>query len=375
MDKALLGGLSAKEFLAKHWQKEPLLIRQAVPGFSGTVDRDTLFALARDPDVESRLVRHGPEGWSVGHGPQRASDLRRKRDPWTVLVQGVNLWDETTDALMRRFDFIPQTRLDDLMISYAIDGGGVGPHFDDYDVFLLQGMGRRRWQIGRQSDRRVIEDAPHKVLQHFEPEYDWILEPGDMLYLPPEWAHNGIAVGECMTYSIGFRSPTTQELVGEFLGYVQERLCLDGLYRDPDLAMQKNSAQISEPMIDQVLAMIARVQWAREDVAGFLGGYLSEPKPNVFFDAPETPVGLRAFSMRAAKQGLRLDTRSVLLFHGEAFFLNGEAVEVESCDRQTMRHFAHQRQLDAAQWSALAPTTQQALHGWYEDGFAHLQQP
>lgn len=153
MTNTLLGGLSAEEFLAEYWQKKPLLVRQAVPGFTGVVTRDEIFQLARDPDVESRYVTHNNRDWEVIHGPQKASDLRNKKRPWTVLVQGLNLFCPDGDALLHRFDFIPQARLDDLMVSYAVDGGGVGPHFDNYDVFLLQGIGQRRWLISDQEDR------------------------------------------------------------------------------------------------------------------------------------------------------------------------------------------------------------------------------
>ncbi|WP_341648763.1 cupin domain-containing protein [Thauera humireducens] len=209
--ETLLGGLSAREFLAEYWQKKPLLIRQAVPGFTGVLSKDELFDLACDPDVESRYIRlpaDGLEGdWTLEHGPQSRGRLRGKKQPWTVLVQGLNLWVPDGDRLLHRFDFIPQARLDDLMVSYAVDGGGVGPHFDNYDVFLLQGMGKRRWQISDQADRSLIEGAPLRILKNFQPAEDWVLEPGDMLYLPPHWAHNGVAIGECTTYSIGFARP------------------------------------------------------------------------------------------------------------------------------------------------------------------------
>lgn len=372
MDTRLLGELTPKEFLSKYWQKKPLLIRQAVPGFTGTVSRDRLFELARDEDVESRLVSQGPDGWQVRHGPQRLNDLRRKSYPWTVLVQGVNMWDAATDALMRQFDFIPQTRLDDLMISYAIDGGGVGPHFDDYDVFLLQGMGKRRWQISNQDDREVIEDAPLKVLAHFAPEHDWVLEPGDMLYLPPEWAHNGIAEGECMTYSIGFRTPSKNELVSEFFAFLQERVCMDGFYRDPDLKTQRNSAKISADMVDQVEDMIARATWKRGDVADFLGHYLSEPKPGVFFEPPEKPVARRSFDRRAARDGMHLDRRSILLWQKGRFYLNGEPQTVDKCDRDAMRTFAHIRAMAPDTLARLSPDTCALCYDWYQDGFLHM---
>ncbi len=371
MDNALLGGLTTAEFLDRYWQKEPLLIRQAMPGFEGIVGRDELFALARHTDVESRLVRHDGTDWTVIDGPQRAADLRRKRPPWTVLVQGVNLWSDAADALMRRFAFIPQTRLDDLMISYATDGGGVGPHVDDYDVFLLQGAGRRRWQIGRSSDRTLVDDAPLKILRHFTCEHSWVLEPGDMLYLPPDWAHDGVALGECMTYSIGFRAPGAQELAQEFLAFLQEHARFSGRYSDPDLRAQANSAQISAEMIGKVEATLAQIRWQRHDVANFLGCYLSEPKPNVFFEPPNSPLGARALRRRLTACGVRLDRRSIMLFADDAFFLNGEAYPFVASERALIERLADTRRIDGPALEAAADSTHDLIHQWYLDGFVH----
>jgi 50S ribosomal protein L16 3-hydroxylase len=211
--------------------------------------------------VESRYVTHDDSHWQVIRGPQKAADLKRKNSPGRCSSRGSTCSALTVMPLLHRFDFIPQARLDDLMVSYAVDGGGVGPHFDNYDVFLLQGIGQRRWQISNQEDRRLIEDAPLKILQDFRPVHDWVLEPGDMLYLPPHWAHNGIAIGECTTYSIGFRSPTTQELAQQFLIHLQDTIQLDGIYADPDLKRQAHSAEIGELMIDRVADSLSRITW------------------------------------------------------------------------------------------------------------------
>lgn len=363
----LLGGLSPRQFLEEYWQKKPLLIRQAVPGFAGVLTRDELFDLACDPDVESRHVRREGEQWILEHGPQMRGRLRGKRHPWTVLVQGVNLWVPEGDRLLHHFDFIPQARLDDLMISYAVDGGGVGPHFDNYDVFLLQGTGRRRWLISDQQDRALVEGAPLRILQNFEPTHDWTLEPGDMLYLPPHWAHNGIAVGECTTYSIGFRSPTAQELGTEFLGWMQERLCLDGLYADPDLSPQTHSAEIAPRMIDQIERMLAGIRWTRADVAAFVGEYLTEPKSHIFFDPPEEPLKRKAFARALESRGFALDPRSLLLFSEAGFHLNGEAIEIPETLAPQITELADHRRLGAG--SLWTPALLDLLHGWYCDGF------
>ncbi|MDX9718381.1 MAG: cupin domain-containing protein [Thauera sp.] len=371
--ETLLGGLSAREFLAEYWQKKPLLIRQAVPGFTGVLSKDELFDLACDPDVESRYIRlpaDGLEGdWTLEHGPQSRGRLRGKKQPWTVLVQGLNLWVPDGDRLLHRFDFIPQARLDDLMVSYAVDGGGVGPHFDNYDVFLLQGMGKRRWQISDQADRSLIEGAPLRILKNFRPAEDWVLEPGDMLYLPPHWAHNGVAIGECTTYSIGFRSPTAQEIGSEFLGWLQERICLEGLYADPDLALQQNSAEISSRMVDQIERMLAGIRWSRADVEAFVGAYLTEPKSHVFFDPPEEPLSRKRFDTALRARGFALDPRSLLLFSAAGFHLNGEPLEIDAALRDTLATLAHRRALPADAFADAPAGLTALLYDWYENGF------
>ena len=369
MTNTLLGGLSAEEFLAEYWQKKPLLVRQAVPGFTGVVTREEIFQLARDPDVESRYVTHDNHDWEVIRGPQKAADLRNKKRPWTVLVQGLNLFCPYGDALLHRFDFIPQARLDDLMVSYAVDGGGVGPHFDNYDVFLLQGIGQRRWLLSDQDDRSLIEDAPLKILQDFRPVHDWVLNPGDMLYLPPQWAHNGIAIGECTTYSIGFRSPTYQELAQQFLGYLQEAIQLDGIYTDPNLRRQANSAEIGDAMVDRVAESLRRITWSRDDVRRFLGAYLTEPKAHIFFDSPDEPLEHDDF-LDACAEGISLDPRSLLLFTEGQFFLNGEPVHVEPCDQAILQGFADRRRLDSI--AGLSEEGTALLYDWYCCGFAHV---
>jgi 50S ribosomal protein L16 3-hydroxylase len=205
---ALLNGLTPSQFMQRHWQKKPLLIRQAIPGFQALLDRPALFDLAEQDEVESRLIQQTPKGWNMRNGPLARRALPAVKSPnWALLVQGVDQHVESVHALLQQFRFVPDARLDDLMISYATDGGGVGPHFDSYDVFLLQAHGRRRWRIGKQKDLTLVEGAPLKILQNFEPEEEFVLEPGDMLYLPPRYAHDGVAEGECMTYSIGFRAP------------------------------------------------------------------------------------------------------------------------------------------------------------------------
>jgi 50S ribosomal protein L16 3-hydroxylase len=364
---AMLGGLSAEQFLAEYWQKKPLLVRQALPGFQGLLSRDEMLALSGRDDVESRFVSQAG-GWTIEHGPFSVSTVKRRQKPWTVLVQGLNLVLPTADEMMRRFSFIPYARLDDLMVSYATDGGGVGPHFDSYDVFLLQGMGRRRWRIGNQKDQTLIDGLPIRILKDFRPVHDWIVEPGDLLYLPPEWAHDGVAVGECMTYSVGFRAAPAQELAEQFLGHLQDTVSLDGRYRDPDLKVQRQPAEIGAAMIDQVEEILARIRWNRGDVRDFLGRQLTEPKAHVFFDRPSRPLSEARFAAAVARRGLALDARTQLLHSGRQFFINGECEQVPAAAAAVMRRLANERRLAAG--SAIDAALP-ILHDWYCCGFLH----
>ena len=367
MNKQLLGGVSRDEFLRDYWQKQPLLVRNAIPDFAGLIEPGALFELAEDEDVQARLVRQKGAGWDLQQGPFAASDFKsgRSKAVWTLLVQELNHYLPGGEALLQQFDFIPHARLDDLMVSYAVPGGGVGPHFDSYDVFLLQGRGHRRWQISAQDDLTLIDGAPLRILQHFQPEQEWVLGPGDMLYLPPHYAHNGIAMDECMTYSIGFRAPTTQEIATQFLVYMQDKLVLEGRYQDPDLLLQAHPAEIGEAMIGQMEAMIARVRWGRADVADFLGRYLTEPKPHVYFQPPRRAAGFEKFAAQVQKQGVRLAPQSRMLFHADQYYLNGEAVEFAGC-RDLLQVLADKRRIPAQLFDAV---TLGWLYDGYVDGF------
>ena len=223
MRKSLLGGLTARAFLREHWQKRPLLVRGAVPDATDIVDRDGVIDAACRDEVPSRLVTNTRGRWDVRHGPFRKRDLANlPARNWSLLVQDMNHLLPAADALMREFAFLPLARLDDVMVSLAPPGGGVGAHSDSYDVFLLQARGRRRWRVSVQTDLALTPDAPLKLLKRFAPSDEWILEPGDMLYLPPDHAHEGVALDECITCSIGFRAPCAQELAQGFLDHLRD---------------------------------------------------------------------------------------------------------------------------------------------------------
>ncbi|MGZ3441329.1 MAG: cupin domain-containing protein, partial [Polyangia bacterium] len=226
--RSVLGGLSPASFLRDYWQKRPLVVRQAIPGFRGLIDRDSLLGLATRGDATSRLVLEHPRRrarWERHDGPFGGLEAGMLPEShWTVLVHGVESLVPGGWELLRAFSFIPAARIDDLMVSYAADRGSVGPHDDRYDVFLLQGPGRRRWQVMMGGDRAVDPNAAIRVLKHFVADDEWLLEAGDMLYLPPGVAHHGVAEGPSFTYSIGFLAPSHEELVHSVLGYLGHAL-------------------------------------------------------------------------------------------------------------------------------------------------------
>ena len=370
MERALFRGADAARFLRRYWQKRPLLIRRAIADFRGILSPRELFALAARDDVESRLIVRERNGWTLAHGPFRRGDFRALPSRnWTLLVQSVNLHVAAADALLRRFSFLPYARLDDLMVSYAAPGGGVGPHFDSYDVFLLQGEGRRRWRLGRQRDLALTPGLPLKILERFRAEHECVLDAGDILYLPPQVAHDGVAIDECSTYSIGFRAPSAQDLGTAFLDWLRDRIALDGRYADPQLAPTRTPARIDPDLQRYAARALSGLGWNDRTVARFLGEYLTEPKPSVSFVAARRPVSMRTFGARAVRRGVRLDRRTQLLYDARNLFINGVAIEHSAKAWPTLRRLAETRELPAGTFDA---STMQLLYRWYRDGFLGL---
>jgi len=365
-----LGNLTPDEFLAKYWQKKPLLIRNAVAQFDWLPELADLVELAGRDDVESRLVEYKRGVWTCDAGPFRPARFRRLGESdWTVLVQNVNHHVPFANALLQRFNFIPQVRLDDLMISYAPAGGSVGPHFDSYDVFLLQVGGKKRWRISSQNDLQLVADAPLKILERFEPEEEWVLEHGDMLYLPPKFAHEGVALESGMTWSVGFRAPTAQELGGAFLDFLRDRIELDGIYADPDLAVTHEPGRVPADFTQRIQAMLAGIRWDEDTVREFLGGYFSEPKSHVFYDGPDDLPNEKAFARSVEKQGIVLDLKTVMLYDDARIYINGESLDVEPAAHPTLHRLANERALPPAKY----PTNViKALLACYECGYLHL---
>jgi 50S ribosomal protein L16 3-hydroxylase len=361
---ALLGGLSPAAFMRRHWQKKPLLVRQAWPGVAPPLSRAAMFELAGRDDVESRLVVRRGADWSVRHGPLPRRALPALRAPdWTLLVQGLDLLLPAARAMLEAFRFVPDARLDDLMLSWASDGGGVGPHLDSYDVFLLQVQGRRRWRVGRVADAAWIEGAPLKILRRFEPEQDWLLEPGDMLYLPPLWGHDGVADGECMTCSVGFRAPSREGLARELLLRLADGTRTDErLYTDGGEPATTAPGAIPSALRAFAEQAVKRALAEPGAMARALGEVLSEPKPQVWFE------GARA---RRPKQGVTLDARTRMLYDERHVYINGEAFAAGGRDARLMRRLADRRELSARDCAALGADALALLDDWARSGWLH----
>ena len=365
---SLLGELTPHEFMRDYWHKKPCVIRQAIPDFAPLLSRQALFDLAKRDDVEARLVTHFRQKWAMQNGPLVTLPAISKKN-WTLLVQGVNLHNKAADALLRRFNFLPDARLDDLMISYATDGGGVGAHLDSYDVFLLQAQGTRRWRIGAQKDVTLQAGVPLKILQRFAPSQEFDLNPGDMLYLPPNYAHEGVALGECMTYSIGFRAPSFQELGEAFMQFMAESIELTGRYADPRMGPTSHSAEIPADMVTQVAQELNKIRFTDEDMAIFLGEYLSEPKAQIFFSPPTRPLSLEKFIVAVNQRGVQLVLASQMLYRGKFIFINGESFAVNKADRTLLARLADQRHLLGEQCCSASEDVVETLHDWYRQGW------
>ena len=389
----LLGGLTPTQFMRRHWQKKPLLVRQAIPGFEPILSRQELVDLAGREDVESRLVvqsqwqSKGQEGggvaavkrqrksaalpdpgWRLSHGPLDKKAFPPISQPgWTLLVQGVDLHNDAAHGLMRQFRFVPDARLDDLMISWASDQGGVGPHFDSYDVFLLQAAGTRRWRIGRQKHPELQDGVPLKILTNFEPEEEHLLEPGDMLYLPPGWAHDGIAEGAgCMTYSIGFRVPQRASLVQELVMRMSEGFEDETLYRDANQVATEHSAEIPVTLSDFARDALERMVREPDALASALGEVMTEPKPKVWFDEPEEAW---------VPSAVRLDRRTRMMYDDRHVFINGDSYRAGGADARLMQALANNRALTTVQMRKASAAALGLMEQWFEDGWLHLDDP
>ncbi len=335
-----LANLDIELFLRDYWQKKPLLIRNPWRSWRNPLDPDELAGLACEEGVEARLVVQTDGALQVEHGPFAEERFGSPGDaPWTLLVQAVDHQVPAVAALLAPFRFVPNWRIDDVMVSYAVDGGGVGPHFDQYDVFLIQGLGRRRWRIGGRCDDATAL-LPHddlRLLADFRATEEWVLEPGDMLYLPPRVAHDGIAVGDdCMTYSIGFRAPARSELIAHWCDHLLAELSDDDRYGDADLPAQGNPGEIAPAAIARLHAMVTDRMLDRDAFARWFGQYTSTPKyPDAIGEAEPADIEALGRSIADAVPLIRnpasrfsfarQDAAILLFVDGRCFECSGDA--------------------------------------------------
>jgi len=383
---ALLGGLTPTHFMKTYWQRKPLVIRQAFTSFKPPVSTAALKKMSRRDDVESRLVWREKGQWQMDRGP--FARLPKASEPdWSLLVQSVDIQDDAACALMNKFRFVPDARLDDLMISLATIGGGVGPHFDSYDVFLLQGQGRRRWQISQQRDLTLIPDLSLKILKNFIPEEEFVLEPGDMLYLPPQAAHDGVALdNDCMTISIGFRAPDQAALARGMLEAAADQIVaraglasgpygepplpgpkLDALYRDAGQEASAHPAEIPDGLINAAVQAVSKIQFNAALAQRFLGCWLTEPNQAAVFDSD-----YRDDDQKAPYTHWALDRRTRMLYRGKHLFINGEVAPVDA--EAGLKILADARELSGSDTAAqkLTPEAVDTLTEWLEAGWIHL---
>jgi 50S ribosomal protein L16 3-hydroxylase len=279
-------GFDPTGFLRDYWQRQPLLIRNALPNFEDPLSAEELAGLSLEPDIESRLIERTSQAWLVEYGPFQENSFSREH-PWTLLVQAVDQYVPAVTGLRQLIDFLPQWRIDDVMISYATDGGGVGPHFDNYDVFLLQGRGRRRWRLGQHCNESEAL-LPHdelRILENFIDQNEYTLEAGDILYIPPRLAHWGIAIGDCMTYSIGLRAPRINDLLSRLTDHLTEKLDPELLYRDPPLTPANAAGEITHSGVQAALAQLQSLLQQSPENPDWFGELVTEPR----YDKPESP--------------------------------------------------------------------------------------
>ena len=375
-------GLTAERFLAEYWQQKPLLFRQALPGFDCHLQPDELAGLACEADVESRLVleKGGKSPWESRHGPFREEEFTRLPEShWTLLVQDVDKHVPEVARLLDHFRFLPDWRLDDVMVSYAADQGSVGPHCDDYDVFLYQARGKRRWRVHSQpvSEADFIPGLELRILPSFATEQEWLLEPGDMLYLPPNLAHWGVAEGECMTCSVGFRAPSFHELVSAWCDELLDYRIPSGRYRDPALQPRQASAEIGPEVLEEIHRLLHEfLDTDGERQRSWFGRYITETKENLAVEPAESPLEPLQFLNRFRSLGrIQRNSYTRLAFSRgnagqDSLFVNGREYLIPSEEGEFLPVITHYRELHFGyleNWLAM-PDYLQLVCDLYNDG-------
>lgn len=321
-----------QEFMEKYWQKQPVVLKNAIPNFIDPITPDELAGLAMEPEVDSRLVSHTADGqWHASNGPFEDFDGLGETG-WSLLAQAVNHWHEPSAELVRPFRVLPDWRLDDLMISFSVPGGGVGPHIDQYDVFIIQGMGSRRWRVGDKLPMRQF--CPHPALLHvdpFTPIIDEDLEPGDILYIPPGFPHDGFTHETALNYSVGFRGPNGRDLVSSFADYALENDLGGEHYSDPDLTLREHPGKVKEYELDRLRGMMIEMLNQPEDFRQWFGRFATTPRHELDI-APAEPAYEQSEILDALTQGDSLTRLSGLrvLNVGERFFVNSEPLNTKN---------------------------------------------
>lgn len=389
--RTLLGGISPAQFMAEYWQKKPLLIRGALPGLLPPVALTKLKRLSRLDDVESRLIWREDNQWFMEQGPFDHLPRATEKE-WTLLVQGVDLHDDAASDLLHQFNFVPAARLDDLMISYAADGGGVGPHVDSYDVFLIQAHGNRRWRYGAQKDLSLLPDLPLKILANFTPEFDEVLEPGDMLYLPPHLAHDGVAVGNCMTLSVGFRAPDAATLARGMLEAASDQIAarsgagqsafaspplhgpsLKKRFKDPKQPAVETPSALPKRLVEATCDAVKKLKFDRKLAKRYLGCWLTEPHPLAVFEPAKRGTKLPNKLEDLAEGQWRLDRRTRMLYDEKVLYINGEVASLKA--KVLLRLLANNRSLDSKALKAKpkAEDVLACLNEWTMNGWLHWE--
>ena len=379
----LLLGMAPADFLRDYWQKRPLLIRDAFPGFVAPLEPDDLAGLACEDAALSRLIRHDRrnDAWHVATGPFDDATFADIGDAdWTLLVQDVDKWDADVAALLPAFDFLPRWRIDDIMVSFAASGGSVGAHVDHYDVFLLQGLGRRRWQIDARPDAPTAfrDDVELKLLREFTPSHDWVLEPGDMLYLPPGVPHHGVALDPCLTFSVGMRAPSQGELLVDLAEHLAESLSDTARYSDPDLTPALAPGQIDDDAIARVRASLAPLLAADgAALADWFGRFVTRYRSAGDIAPPPRPPSRVDIDKRLAQGAtLRSHPYARLAWRrthaGAELFANGEAWR---CSEAAARRLADTTALTAAEVGALDPAGRDLVQILIERGILAPTRP
>ncbi len=348
-----LGDLSVDQFMTGYWHKKPCLFRQAIAGFEPLCDLETIEEMASDEDIESRLIQQQGQNWLLEKGPfEQLPSLDQKH--WTVLIQGIDHHLPEAYDLLQRFRFLPDARLDDVMLSLASDQGGVGPHFDSYDVFLLQMHGTRKWRIGPLVDPSLQEGMPLKILKNFQATEEFLLEPGDMLYLPPNYGHDGTAQGICSTLSIGFRAPTKAEVLSGVLRDLADQVDKDpalcnSLFADPDQSPTSMPAEIPQGMLEFGHLLMQQFSPQSDAIARSMGLLLSEPKPHVYFVNNTEDLEPDEIVQVFIERGVALSMKTKMLYRDGDIFINGEVVNPkEDLTVKQLQMLANMRELEPA---------------------------